>query len=168
MDNNKMYAHHLLYEQAHGKALVERAKETDVIVHLPWDKVVLPIDYRETRTLVVFDGFVLFGGLPRNSEILQVTKLDDLVSNADNCPKNLWNDFVDSCYFFPDELYSTSDLRSGNEKGLLQVIAEHYRYFVLLPTCRAVVFRYRPKSLSPQGVVIEVSKGRVEFKTTSY
>src|SRR3989344_4166626 len=128
-------AHHLLYEQPHGCSIIRRENDKEVRVDIPGSTVLLPIDVRDQRTLVIFDGFIVAGGLPRNHLVVVLEKVLDF---------------------------------ENMEKGTRSISADHWRYFVLLPSCRAVVFRYRPKSLSPQGVVIEVSKGRVEFKTTSY
>ena len=125
---------------------------------IPGSTVLLPIDVRDQRTLVIFDGFIVAGGLPRNHLVVVLEKILDL-----SVPTG---QFRISCELGAEtpQVFDFENM----EKGTRSISADHWRYFVLLPSCRAVVFRYRPKSLSPQGVVIEVSKGRVEFKTTSY
>lgn len=158
-DIGKRFAYHLLYEQAHGKARIQQINEIQTAVYLPSSKVTLPIDYRNKNTLVVFDGFVLFGGLPKNTDIVYRSRLNDLSVNIKSVRGT--KSFLEE--EMPD-VYCENDSRTGKT----EVFAKHWRYFLLLPTCRAVVFRYRPKSLSPQGVVIEVKDGRAEFKTTSY
>ena len=151
-------AHHLLYEQPHGCSIIRRENDKEVRVDIPGSTVLLPIDVRDQRTLVIFDGFIVAGGLPRNHLVVVLEKILDL-----SVPTG---QFRISCELGADtpQVFDFENM----EKGTRSISADHWRYFVLLPSCRAVVFRYRPKSLSPQGVVIEVSKGRVEFKTTSY
>ena len=154
---DEKYAYHLLHEEAHGRSLIHRQDDKNVFVDIPGATVSLPIDVRDQRTLVIFDGVLLHSGLPRNHRIVEDLLLPNLSAEFDQ-NKDL------TCYM---EMRCMSAV-SGNLSGRVRVCIRHRRYFLLLPSCRAVVFRYRPKSLSPQGVVIEVKGGRAEFKTTSY
>lgn len=151
-------AYHFLYEQPHGCFIIKKQNNKQVFVDIPGIIGLLPIDFRDQRTLVIFDGFIVAGGLPKNHHVIKLEKLLDL-----SVPTG---QFRISCEVGADtpQVFDFENMETGTRS----VSAEHWRYFLLLPSCRAVVFRYRPKSLSPQGVVIEVSKGRVEFKTTSY
>ena len=65
-------AHHLLYEQPHGCSIIRRENDKEVRVDIPGSTVLLPIDVRDQRTLVIFDGFIVAGGLPRNHLHIQI------------------------------------------------------------------------------------------------
>lgn len=111
------------------------------------------IDQRDKRTLIIFDGFFVAGSLPRGSKIIDREVVEHLSIRKDN--------FREPIDYTVRPTYS----RFGDTNTVEVVLR---RWFVLLPTCRTVVFRYRPKSLSPQGVIIDVKDGKAQFSTTSY
>lgn len=141
---------HYLYEDAIGKSEAERTSDQEVRIELPYKlanrnfEYLLPVDIRDKRTLVVFDGDVLFGGIPRSGNVIQTKFVDIFDVPIENVRMPKENEKKDHL------AYSKSNKR---DKIILMTI---FRHFLLLPAGRAAVRRYRPKSLSPQYTLIDV------------
>jgi hypothetical protein len=133
------------------KGEVDRLSENKVLIHLPNGlPESLAIDKEEKRTLIVFDGFLVAGGLSKKSQIVSSRVVETFTVKIEDVRK----------------FYKYS-LRPGyvNYGKTIEVSLE--RYFILLPySCTAIAFRFRLKSLSPQGMIIKVeNNGVARFKT---
>lgn len=109
------------------------------------------IDPCDKRTMVIFDGFLVVGCLPKNHRIIRQKVVKHLSVDRENFREP--SDYVVRPTYI--EYPETVDV-------VLR------RYFILLPSGTAVVFRYRPKSLSPQAVIINVENGIARFSTSTY
>lgn len=150
--------HHYLHEQALGTTIAKRIDASTVICRLGDRGYRLPVNERDQRTLVVFDGELLFGGLPRSATVIQSNPLHIISCPTEAVRKNPKY----FCEAFPK--YHEIERRMAIWVN---------RNFLLLPSCTAIVRKFRNKSLSPIYVIIRVfvnEKGTrvVEWQTTSY
>lgn len=156
MDNK--IVHHYLHEQAFGTVVAERLDANTVSCILGGTEYHLPVNERDQRTLVVFDGELLFGGLPRGATVIQSISLGRI-----SCPSEAMRKKPEyPCEAAPK--YHKEDKKTG---------IEIFRHFLLLLSSTTIVRKFRNKSLSPVYVVINISvnnKGTkvVEWQTTSY
>jgi hypothetical protein len=137
------------------KGYIERVDDKKIFVY-PKHGTMQPfdVDVKDQRTLIVFDGFGVAGCLPKNSKILMKYIIEHLSVKKEN--------FREHEDYFLEPSYS----RFGDTNTIEVVLR---RFFILLPSGKtAVMFRYRPKSLSPQGVIIKVENGIARFETTTY
>lgn len=156
MDNK--IVHHYLHEQAFGTTVAERIDVNTVRCILGNSEYNLSVNERDQCTLVVFDGELLFGGLPRGATVIQSVSLDSIFCPTDAMRKNPEY----PCDAVPK--YHKEDKRTS---------IEIYRHFLLLLSSTTIVRKFRNKSLSPIYVIINVSVNRkgtrvVEWQTTSY
>lgn len=150
--------HHYLHEQAAGTVNTKRTDSNSLICTFGDAEYHLSVNERDQRSLVAFDGELLFGGLPRSATVVQSVSIENISCPSDTMRKNpeYW------CEAFPR--YSR-----GEKKTSLNI----FRHFLLLPSCTAIVRKFRNKSLSPIYVVIKVFYNDhgtrvVEWLTTSY
>ena len=151
--------HCFLLESGIGAQELRRIDPKTVLCHLEdGSEYRLNVDERDQRALVVFDGEVLFGGLPKNTTIVHVESIGTIY-----CPaKQMRKEMMFPYFAFP-KYYD-----EGAKVGI-----ELQRYFILLPSCVAIVRKYRQKNLMPIYVLICVHNGQdgkkiVEWQTTSY
>lgn len=116
------------------------------------------IDPRDQRVLVVFDGFWVTGGLPKNNLVLDRRHHGGLSIKKENFEEP--EDYTVQ----PNYMYNDNCCKNCSDGVAIPL----KRWFILLPSCIAVVYRFRPKSLSPQGVIIKVENGVARFETTTY
>lgn len=162
-----MKIYHYLHESATGSAtgIVEGwrpSSSPNVVVCPLWvETYYLNVDEQEQGVLVVFDGEILFGGLPKNA---RVVRSDPFILS---CPSKSVRNSPDYVFVAGPIYRSIRETIMKDKTGVLV-----FRHFVLLPACTAVVRKYRNRSLSPVYVMIQVTKGKngpvVEWRTTSY
>ena len=149
-------AYHYLHESASGTSLIRRINKANVLVKLPDEErdYYLPIDHRDKRILVIFDGELLYGGLPKAAKVILREPKGYISAPASQFQAGVGY----QCIAMPD--YSLN--------GLMAEVSI-WRYFILIPSRTAVVRKYRAKNLSPVYVVITVRKDgdRVIWQTTS-
>jgi hypothetical protein len=152
--------HHYLHEKIIGTVVASRIDASTIVCELPNEdkEYFLPVDERDQRCLVVFDGDLLFGGLPRSAIVVKSILLDKI-----SCPADSMRKIPD----YPCE--ATIDYHLEGKDAWIEI----FRHFLLLPSSTAIVRKFRNKSLSPIFVTINVStneKGTriVEWQTTSY
>ncbi len=157
--SEKIY--HYRHEKSVGTLDVHRNDAKSVSVSFPDElsgEYRIPLDEREQRALVVFDGDLLFGALPKKATVVRSISLSQI-----SCPSR-------SMRKTPVFLY---DAVPSYEKNGTRMQIHISRYFILLPVCTAVVRKYRDKSLSPIYVIIRVCVNNhgtrvVEWQTSSY
>jgi hypothetical protein len=148
-----------LHESAIDTQLMRRIDDKMVLCHLGDGSTYhINVDVRDRRALVVFDGEVLFGGLPKNATIVHTESIGMIFCRE----KAMRKESACPCAAYPKYQY---------EIGRIGV--ELSRYFILLPSCKAIVRKYRQKNLSPVYVIICVQDGLngkkiVEWQTTSF
>ena len=152
-----MKIYHFLHESAIGAVNGERISSSQVLCVLPDGfRYRIYVDERDKRTLIVFDGELLYGGLPKNAKVIQSLPLDSLLRR---------NNYVRNNPDYPCSM-------PAYDLGLEDVSIKIYRHFVLLPSCLAAVRKFRDANLSPIYVFITVVRGKkgpiVEWRTTSY
>ena len=115
----------------------------------------LPIDLREKRTLVVFDGRILCDGLPKNGSVVLQISLLDLRTPEVYVRKPRLEEEGPLWYVYDD----------GRNEAMLRIC----RYFLLLPRSNACVVRYDNKSLRSIYTFIEINKkGVLTWRNSSY
>lgn len=156
--------HHYLHNQAIGTVLCQRRDEQTLDCMLPdGETYQLRVDSRQQANLVVFDGQLPFGALPKRAIVLELQNYTGRLHQQLSCRKEAMRKAPDyPCVAAPQYV----------EVGDMEVI-DVWRYFILLPSCMAVVRKFRDDSLSPIYVVIDSSynqegKGIVEWRTSSY
>lgn len=148
-----------LHESAIDTQVVRRIDEKTVSFRLEDGSVYrINVDVRDRRALVVFDGEILFGGLPKNASVVHAESLGAIFCRE----KAMRRELACSCAAYPKYQY---------EIGRIGI--ELCRYFILLPSCKAIVRKYRQKNLAPVYVIICVRDGLngkkiVEWQTTSF
>lgn len=110
----------------------------------------LPFDERDTRTLIVFDGRLPYGGLPKGASIIHVEGLPRLVTKHSN--------FRPAGEYEDEHLPYTRHYAAG---GAVTGIYQN-RFFVLAPTTKVLFVRFRDRSLFPIFVSADIQKGRSE------
>ena len=151
--------HHYLHECATGVVRAKRIDDKTIKFTLDdGNMYAMSHDHRDRRALVVFDGELLFGGLPKNAQIICYESLGAIYRNHADIRKNVGY----PCVALPK--YQYDDDHTG---------IELFRYFILLPSCHAIVRKYRQRNLSPIYVTIRVFNGKndnkvVEWLTTSF
>ena len=157
--SEKIY--HYRHEKSIGTMDADRINPKYVSISFPDEvrkKCIVPLDEREQRALIVFDGELLFGALPKKASVVNSFPLVQIT-----CPsRSMRNPPVFSCTALPQYIANGPIMN-------LQIS----RHFILLPVCTAVVRKYRNKSLSPIYVIIRVFVNNhgtrvVEWQTTSY
>ena len=157
----EVIVHYVLNNSTYGKVKATRLSNHSILVRLPDlaghdDDYVVPMDIRDRRTLFVFDGDVPNGGIPKRANIVRRTNIGFLRVPAENVRKSKLGEEPLPYLTF-----------QGKPAALLL-----YRNFLLLPGSRSVVRTYRPKSLSPRYLIIEVDKSsgkdNVRVLTTDY
>jgi hypothetical protein len=154
-------AHHYLHEQAFGTTIAKREDANTVICGLGKYDYSLSINERDQRALIVFDGELLYGGLPKNAAVLDSFHLPDIYLPSAVMRKNPEY----PCEAWPHYVRDDDD----DPETAICI----YRHFLLLPSCTAIVRKFRNKSLSPIYTIIRTfvnEKGTraVEWQTTSY
>lgn len=149
---------HYLHESKIGVAETERRSPTDIWVQLPDGGRGLKVHELDKRALIVFDGDLLFGGLPKNAKVV-LTEFRGPIS----CPEKSVRKGQPHASF---EAIPAYDTRNGKTSVRL------WRHFILLKSSTAIVRKYRNDSLSPVYVIIDVRQGKdghiVEWRTSSY
>ncbi len=150
--------HHYLHEKAFGTTTAKRVDANTVVCRFGDKEYRIPANERDQRTLVVFDGELLFGGLPRSATVVQSVSLGFI-----SCPAEAMRKSPEyPCEALPK--YHKERKKTG---------IEIFRHFLFLPSCTAIMRKFRNKSLSPIYTIISVfvnEKGTivVEWQTTSY
>jgi len=148
------FCYHYLNNEQHGKALVDRINDQQVIVDLSTHGVYdLDIDVRDKRVLICFDGGIPSGGLPKGSTVIMASRL----------PQNLSCDMK--------RVYKKRSPYEEEEYYIVrgsQAVQALWRNFILLKTARAVFRMYRPDTLQPRYLIVDVHDGIAEFSTSSY
>jgi hypothetical protein len=163
----RVSCHHFLFNSSQGRADTERVSGQHVLVELPLVTNVpglfvgvkrqyeIPVDERDKRTLVAFDGHIPWGGLPKKGAVVYAEKLGTFEISAHHVRlRKEYEELPPPMYVF------------DNEQKLVQVCMD--RYFLLLPQSRTVVRRYTPESLDPRYLIVEVDRGNVVWQTSSY
>lgn len=160
--NGRRKVYHYLHNMASDAT--EAVREGDLLVFkLPnpnWQKrdvepeaeYKLQIDERDQRTLVVFDGHIPWGGLPKNGTVVFEMRILELCVSEENVRKP--NSSEETA------LWNICD----NGKATLSI----NRHFLLLPKSVACVRRYDNKSLRPIYTFVEVNEKGVTWRTSSY
>lgn len=154
-----VYAWHYLHNTRQGKVPIDWVNVARATVDLPdllgvEHVYVLERDRRERRTLVVFDGHIPWGGLPKGSSVIFADRLGEVTAAA--TPVRQQRIEEEACVH-----------RFSERNGRTYAVLDLWRYFVLLPSSRALVRRYHSESLAPQYLFIEVKKGMVTWHTSS-
>ncbi|MDP3769882.1 MAG: hypothetical protein U1A25_03390 [Candidatus Sungbacteria bacterium] len=157
--SKEVIVHHVLHDQWYGRTNAVRVDKKCIMFHLPdlqgHDLLhVLLMDARDQRTLFVFDGDVLNGGLPKAGAIAHFSHIGQLRTHFRNIRK----------------------LKVGEDLSLLRLdgtdaVVDLRRNFLLLPHGQSVVRSYRPRSLAPRYLFVQVDKKstpeRVNILTSS-
>lgn len=160
MSENKLI-HHYLHNQAIGAVESTRDHDRWLEIILPWGERIrnLPVDIRDRRNAVIFEGNIPYGGLPKSATVVLLKQFEISAQTA-----KMRKD--------PDYPYiAKPDYGICSPKGIATLTIK--RYFMLLPSCSAIVVKYRSDSLSPIYVTINSSfnkkgAGVVEWRTSSY
>jgi hypothetical protein len=163
MEENRL-VHHYLHNMAIGAVSCNRLNDKSLACVLPnGDAYELEVDHRDHKNIVVFDGELLHSGLPRNSTVLYIGASQIANQQTIACPSAKMRRDPE----YPYVAHPQYDIVDGGKS------IEVKRYFLLLPSCSAVVRKFRNDSLSPIYVIInsfynEHGKGVVEWRTSSY
>lgn len=170
MSENERNVYHYLHESASGKVVAKwenwhinppKPESKILVLELPLTfrsttKITyqLNVDPRDQRTLVVFDGHIPWGGLPKNGTVvLEIPTLELCVPEGNIRKPN------------PSEetaLWNIWD--NGKNEATLSID----RYFILLPKSVSCVRRYDARSLRPIYTFIEVNEKGVTWRNSSY
>ncbi|MEK7559756.1 MAG: hypothetical protein AAB522_00430 [Patescibacteria group bacterium] len=111
------------------------------------------VDPRDQRTLVVFDGHIPWGGLPRGASIVGVIPGTFIRTQKEHVRKPmLWE----------EERLHAFNIKNNRVELFIN------RYLLLLPKSVACVRRYDSRSLRPIYTFIEVSEKGVIWRNSSY
>lgn len=150
-------AHVFLHDSAITTATVWSLEQGKFQVTLNDQHYQLEIDPRDRRVLVIFDGEILFGGLPKNATVLKEVDLPCLTERS--CIMRALPEHHET---------AVPDYENCGEHTVLLI----KRYFILLPSCRAIVRKYKMPGLRPAYVTIVVQNAKhgkqVEWLPTSY
>lgn len=122
------------------------------------EKYQIAVDPRDQRTLVVFDGHVPWGGLPKGGDFVNVLKSISIKTPVQSLRKQNHRE-EDSRLKFASAAYSG--------KGAY-VYLDIYRYVFLLPKSVSCVRKYDSRSLRPIYTFIEINEKGVTWRTHSY
>ena len=160
MSEEKRKVYHYLHNSASGATDAEWKTEK-LIIKLPdllgnermWD---ITVDPRDQRTLVVFDGHIPWGGIPKGGDIVFSSyNIQSICTNVKNMRKPRFEEEARTeCFSF----------QNGSEIAVLPI----KRNFLLLPKSTACVRKYRADSLSPIYVMIEINEKGVTWRNSSY
>ena len=164
MTENQRKIYHYLHKSASGTTIGEwQDKKFCFTLPVPLESkenveiVLKNIDQIDHRKLIVFDGHLPWGGLPKNAKLVDrssfmISTRKELVrkhgTEEDVGPSGI------SCPF----------LDSENKKVHMTI----YRYKLLLPKSVSCVLRYDHKSLRPIYTFIEINEKGVTWRTSSY
>ena len=154
---NKRKVYHYLHESASGVVDGEwkNGKFCFTLSEIPYE---LCIDPRDQRTIVVFDGHIPWGGLPKGDKVVYISTPIRIETNVQSLRKqNLTEE--------GSRLEFASAAYSG--KGTYAYL-DICRYALLLPKSVACVRKYDHKSLRPIYTLIEVNEKGVTWRTSSY
>jgi len=168
--DEKRKVYHYLHNSASGTTIANLlAPEVPIlVVNLP---VVIPklsktieiryqldIDSRDQRTLVVFDGHIPWGGIPKGGDVVFLRCMGKIEAPIQSIRKvNIAEE--DSLLKFGGTAYS--DMGACAYLGI-------FRYFLLLPKSVSCVRRYDNRSLRPIYTFIEVDEKGVTWRNSSY
>lgn len=160
MTTGDRFCFYHLHNPSHGKVIAKRVNPEEVEVTLPDERLrihTLPVDARDFRILVCFDGDIPSGGLPKGSTVLMELPV---VSSSVTSPLVC---HMEKAY---KQRHVTEDPPRYAVRGN-QAEQPITRYFVLLKTGRAVFRKYK-KTLQPVYLIVDVHDGIAEFSTSSY
>lgn len=118
----------------------------------------LAVDPRDQRTLIVFDGHIPWGGLPKSGDVVYISTSVTMGASIQSLRKQNHAEEEPRLKF-------ASTAYSG--KGAYAYL-DIYRYAFLLPKSVSCIRRYDPRSLRPIYTFIEVNEKGVTWRTSSY
>lgn len=145
--NTSQHAFGYLYEDHPRRIELTRRDPKTVVLEVPrvidFGPYVVPYDERDQRVLIVFDGEIPWCGIPRAAGEQLAVVVGELTVDVSHARKPR-----------EGELASPYHIPSGVAKTPVPLV----RHFVLLPAGRALIMRYRPKSLAGWYSMVEVKK----------
>ena len=154
-EKNERYCYHFLHNQSQGKATIHRTSSLVVFIETPdREGYTVPLDERDQRVLVCFDGRIPTGSLSCGAEVARA------IFSVLSAP-------IDNVYKRRDNEYEEPVTYVISPRNLKKVEVSIYRFFVLLRTGRYVFRVYRPDTLQPRYLIVDVKNGHAEFSTTS-
>lgn len=155
--SRKVY--HYFHNMSFGSTEVEEEEGGNLrfrpLVGIGMESYNLPVDPRDKRTLVAFDGHIPWGGIPKSGSVVGLFKLPLLVTPIQSLRKHKE----------PEEQRYDDYFLYLNATSVFLMIN---RYFLLLPKSVACVRKYDSKSFRPIYVFIEVNEKGVTWRTSSY
>lgn len=164
MSEKERIVYHYLHESSSGVSTAEwQEGDKKFFLSLPAledgeQNYLLEIDPRDRRTLIVFDGHIPWGGLPKNSKVvLSIESLGFIKTPTENVRRHK---NAEECK--PFAVHRFTDCERKDIHLLLS------RHFLLLPKSVSCVRKYDHKSLRPIYTFIEVDERGVTWRTSSY
>ena len=157
MDISKQGVFSYLNNDMARKVPFTRLNPSQIVIHIPeYPATIIDYDFRDQRTMLIFDGDIPCNGLPRSA---------DQVAVLSQYPMN-----VSSFHTRTARTFELPHPHTVWEDGSITVTVS--RRVLLLPAGKAILLRYRQDSLAVWYCFVKVTHGEngpiIVFQNTDY